>query len=884
MPELPTGTVTFLFTDIEGSTRLLQELGHQSYRQVQDDHGKILRRAIAAGDGVEIRTEGDSFFAVFLTPEQALHAAAAGQRALAGHDWPRGVVLRVRMGLHTGVGELDVGGADYVGIDVNRAARIAAAGHGGQVLLSHATRALVEHDLPDGVILRDLGQHRLKDIDYPEHLHDLIIDGLGSNFPALRTLDVHPTNLPARRTSFVGREKEIAEINELLEKTRLLTLTGPGGTGKTRLALRVAGARLARFSDGVFLVDLSATTDPMLVSAQIASALRIREMPGRDVTDTLTDYLRDKELLLVIDNFEQLLEATPVVTRVLSTGPGVKVLATSRVPLRISGEQEYHVSPLPLPRSNHSVDPDRLANYDSVQLFMERATAVRPDFQITDENAAAIAEISARVDGLPLALELAASRVKVMSPTELAARLEKRLSLLTGGARDLPARQRTLRGAIQWSHDLLDTDERRLFARLAVFSGGWSLEAAEVLCGPGLELDIVDGLASLVDGSLVVRSDDSEGSIRFEMLETIREYALEALTASTEEATIRRRHAEFFRAKAEESESHLLGEGRRRWVKFLQREHDNLRAAMDWAEEKGETATGLRIATALWRFWQQSGHLAEGRARLEKLLARPAAMARDPIRARALGALGSIAYWQHDYETTRQAYEEAVDIARELGDPPLLSHALYDLAFLPSVLEGDFDRTEKTLKESLRLADPDDRTFAGLIWTALGLMAIVHDQRRLAERMEPIQKALTIHRELGERLMVASNLVSLAGLEFSTSNFDAARRNVREAAEIAAEADSPIVFATVLTPLAIMANLDGLHRRAARLLGALQMMNEHAGGSAPEVSNVAFGDPEADARAALGEEEFQRAWAKGYFSTVDEEVAFALEGSTDPLR
>jgi predicted ATPase/class 3 adenylate cyclase len=884
MPDLPTGTVTFLFTDIEGSTRLLQELGHQTYKRMQDDHGKILREAIATGDGVEVRTEGDSFFAVFSTPEQTLHAAVAAQRALAGHEWPGGVALRVRMGLHTGVGELGSGGADYVGVDVNRAARIAAAGHGGQVLLSHATRTLIEHALPDGVMLRDLGQHRLKDIDYPEHLHDLIIDGLGSTFPAVKSLDVRPTNLPSPRSSFVGREKEIGEINELLAKSRLLTLTGPGGTGKTRLALRVAGAHLDRFSDGVFLVDFSATTDPTLVATQIAAALRVREMPGRDVADTLTDHLRDKALLLVIDNFEQLLDATPVVTRVLGAAPGVKILATSRVPLRISGEQEYHVSPLPLPRLNHSVDPDRLADYDSVLLFMERATAVRPDFRITHENAAAVAEISARVDGLPLALELAASRMKVMSPTDLAARLEKRLSLLTGGARDLPARQQTLRGAIQWSHDLLEPEERRLFALLAVFSGGWDLEAAEAICGPGLELEIVDGLTSLVDGSLVMRNDDSEGSIRFGMLETIREYSQESLTASMEEATTRCRHADFFRAKAEASEPHLISADSVRWVKFLQREHDNIRAALDWAERTGDTATGLRTATSLWRFWQQRGHLEEGRARLERLLALPGAEARDQVRAKALGALGGIAYWQNDYETTRHSYEEAVDIARELGGSHLLSEALYDLAFLPSVLEGDFDRSEQTFKESLRLADPDDSILVGRIWSALGLIAMLQNQRSLADRMEPIQKALTIHRELGDRLMVASNLVSLAGLEFSTGNFGAAREHIQEAAEMGAEADSPIIFASVLTPLAIMATHDGLHQRAARLLGALQMMNEHAGGSAPEVSNIAFGDPEADARAVLGNEEFQRAWAKGYSSTVDEAVAFALERSTDPGR
>ena len=880
MLELPTGTVTFLFTDIEGSTRLLQELGHQTYRRMQDDHGKILRGAIAASDGVEVRTEGDSFFAVFPTPDGALQAAVAGQRELAGHAWPGGAAVRVRMGLHTGVGVLGSGGADYVGIDVNRAARIAAAGHGGQVLLSHATRALVEHILPADVILRDLGQHRLKDIDFPEHLHDLLIHGLDSIFPAVKSLDVRPTNLPSQRTSFVGREKEVRVLNELLGKSRLLTLTGPGGTGKTRLALRVAGGSFDRFPDGVFLVDLSATTDPMLVLPEFAAALRLRETPGRDPADTLFDHLRDKALLMVIDNFEQLLDATPVVTRVLDAAPAVKLLATSRVPLRISGEQEYHVSPLPLPALNHVDDPDRLTDYDSMRLFMERATAVRPDFRITQENAAALAQICSRVDGLPLALELAASRIKVLSPAELATRLEKRLSLLTSDARDLPVRQRTLRGAIQWSHDLLVAEERPLFARLAVFAGGWTLEAAEAVCGPKLELEMVDGLTSLVDSSLVTRSDASDGTIRFGMLETIREYAQESLTGSAYEVGIRHRHAEFFRTLAEEGEPHLIGKDRLRWLKFLELEHDNLRAAMDWAEKTEDIATALRTATALWRFWQERGHLQEGRSRLERLLALPGAKRRDPIRTRALGALGSIAYWQNDYELTRPAYEEAVEIARELGERRLLAEALYDLAFIPSVLEGDFDGAERLLQESLGVAEPDDRALVGQIWSALGFAAVLQTQRSLADRMKPIQNAIAIYRELGDRLMVAGNLIALAGLEFSVAHFDAARDHLREAAEgIAAETESTIEFANLFFPLAVMACHDGRQQRAARLLGAWQMMKEQAEGSAPQVSHIAFGDPEADTRAALGDEEFERAWAEGYAATVDEAVAFALETS-----
>jgi predicted ATPase/class 3 adenylate cyclase len=878
MVTLPTGTVTFLFTDIEGSTRLLQELGHPTYRRVQDDHGGILREAIESEEGVEVRTEGDSFFAVFSTPEGALRAAVEGQRKLAGHDWPGGVSLRVRMGLHTGVGLLGGGGADYVGIDVNRAARIADAGHGGQVILSHATRALVEHTLPDGVVLRDLGRHRLKDIDYPEQLHDLIIDGLSSDFPAVRSLDVHPTNLPAQRTSFVGRDVETKEIHELLGKSRILTLTGPGGTGKTRLALRVANESFDRFPNGVFLVDLSATTDPTLVLPEIAGALRLREEPGSDPAAALSDHLRDKSLLLVIDNFEQLVDAAPVVARVLDAAQAVKLLATSRVPLRISGEQEYPVSPLPLPAMSHREGPERLSDYDSVRLFVERAAAVRPGFRITEENAAALVDICSRVDGLPLALELAASRVKLLSPTELAARLEKDLSLLTSNARDLPVRQRTLRGAIQWSHDLLAAEERRLFSRLAVFAGGWTLEAADAVCGPKLELEIFDGLTSLVDSSLVTRSEAFDVTIRFGMLETVREYSQESLTGSADEVGTRHRHAEFFCALAEEGEPHLIGKDRLQWFKRLDHEHDNFRAAMDWAEKTGDTATALRTATALWRFWQERGHLQEGRARVERLLALPGATRRDRNRARALGALGSIAYWQNDYESTRPAYEEAVEIARELGEARPLAEALYDLSFIPSVLEGDFDATQRLLEESLEVADPDDRALTGRILSGLGFVAVLQPQRSLADRMEPIQNAIAIYRELGDRLSVAGNLIALAGVEFSTGHFDAARDHLREVVEVTAEeTESTIEFANMFYPLAVMASHDGHHRRTARLLGAWAMMNEQAEGRAPEISYIAFGDPEAATRAALGDEEFERAWAEGYASTVDEAVALALE-------
>jgi class 3 adenylate cyclase len=429
MAELPTGTITFLFTDIEGSTRLLQRLGGQTYGRVQDDHGRILRRAIAAGNGVEIRTEGDSFFAVFRAAEGALNAAISAQRDLSLHSWPDGSTVRVRMGMHTGEGIVGAGGADYVGIDVNRAARIAALGHGGQVLVSEASSVLMENVLPSDVSIRDLGRHRVKDIDRPEHIYDLVIDGLSADFPVLMSRDPQATNLPSQRTSFVGRERELKETSDLLGSTRLLTLTGPGGTGKTRLALKLAADQLHRYRDGVFFVDLSVVMDPSLLMTEIAAVLRVRDQPDRTQLETIADYLLDRRMLLLLDNMEQIVAGAHALGKLLDA-TRITPVVTSRVPLHLSGEHTYQIDPLPLPQPDHVGDPHRLTQCESVALFVERAAAVRVGFGVTPLNAVAIAEIVARVDGLPLALELVAGRVKAMSPQVLAERLSERLPLL----------------------------------------------------------------------------------------------------------------------------------------------------------------------------------------------------------------------------------------------------------------------------------------------------------------------------------------------------------------------------------------------------------------------------------------------------------------------
>ena len=878
MIELPTGTVTFLFTDIEGSTRLLQELADE-YGRLQDEHAAIMRAAIADGGGVEIRTEGDSFFVVFPTPSGALRAVVDAQRGLASFPWPDGGRLSVRMGLHTGEGI--PGGDDYLGIDVNRAARIAATGHGGQVVISETTLALVTGNLPDGVSVRDLGTHRLKDIELPEHLHDLLVRGLPSDFPALRSLGGRRTNLPSHRTSFVGRANEIAEVDELLSSTRLLTLTGPGGTGKTRLAVRVAWERLDRHRDGVTFVDLSPVTDPDLVLPEIARALRVREEPGRDLADAVRDHLRERELLLVVDNLEQVVEGSEIVGALLDDAPQLTVLATSRIPLRLSGEQEYGLAPLALPDREHMADTERLRTCESVQLFLDRASAVRPGLQITDESAPALARIVARLDGLPLALELAGSRMRVLGLDALAERLEQRLPLLVGGARDAPERQRTLESTIAWSHELLDADQRRLFAELSIFSGGWTLEAAEAVCGGG-GLDVLEGLGALVDASLVRRAELLDGMLRFSMLETIREFATARLAAEDggEREALDRRHAAFFLALAEKSERYLTGSDQAVWFAALDRELDNVRAALERAERTDDVEraeTGLRTAAAIWRYWSQRGRMPEGRAQLERLLAGVAAQGRGAPRARALGALGSIEYWQSD-PGHEPLYREAAEIAREVGERRLLSEALLNLSFIQDYSEQGMTERVALLEECLQVAEENDLFVRGLVWTAFGYIDMfLGDRAGAAEAME---RAVSLQRQGGETYALSEGLTGLAGLAHEAGDMAEMRRYLDEATQFVLPNENPVELCTLLLPYARIANHLGRHEDAARGMGAYKRIEDDYDVHIPRIGVTFLGDPDEQARAALGDEAFEAAHAEGYAWNVEQAFAFvAVEAS-----
>jgi predicted ATPase/class 3 adenylate cyclase len=689
MAELPTGTITLLFTDIEGSTRLLQRAG-DAYAGLLDEHRRLLDEAFRRHGGIVVDSEGDAFFVAFASAKDAVAGAADAQHALAAHEWRDEHEIRVRVGLHSGEPRV-VEGRRYVGLDVHHAARVMAAGHGGQVLVSESTRALLD----DGTHLRDLGEHRLKDLSQPQRLYQLELDGLPSEFPPLKTLDNRPTNLPVQPNELIGRERELEEAAALLSNGhRVLTLTGTGGAGKTRLALQLAADVVEEFTNGVFFVSLAPVRDWELVPPTIAGTLGLREQPGETVLETLGDYLADKELLLVLDNFEQVLAAAPAVSGLSAGSPGLKLLVTSRTPLHLSGERTYPVPPLEL--------------RESVRLFADRANAAALEFAVTDENAGAVAEICRRLDRLPLAIELAAPRIRSLPPEALLRRLDQRLKLLTGGAQDLDERQRTLRATIEWSYELLPTAERELFAQLGVFVGGSRLDAAEALC-ESIGIDVLDGLHSLVEKSLLRQRADADGEPRFWMLETIREYALELLGEAGTLADARRRQAEWFLALAEHGDVESRTGDQTAWFEQLDADIANLRAALDWAEEMRDGELMLRLATAMWEFWATRGHIAEGTTVLEASLA---LASRRPARTLVgLCALHLLRGWS---EGLAHDIDEALRACEELGDDYSLAQAWNLQGRLQGSVLGRIGEGERAWREALRFAErggyPAERT------------------------------------------------------------------------------------------------------------------------------------------------------------------------------
>jgi predicted ATPase len=812
--ELPSGTVTFLFTDVEGSTRLLHELGEEGYAAALAAHRRVVREQVAAHGGVEVDTQGDAFFVAFPTASGAVEAAAGTRDALA--DGP----IHIRVGVHTGTPLVTDEG--YVGHDVHRAARIAAAGHGGQVLVSRATAALVGEDG-----LRDLGAHRLKDLSAPERIYQL---GAGE-FPALKSL--HQTNLPIPTTPFLGRERELGDVIGLLsrEDLRLLTLTGPGGTGKTRLAAQAAGAVADAYPHGVWWIPLAPLRDPALVLETAAQMLGTQ--------DDLTEHIADRSMLLLLDNFEHLIDAAGEIGTLLASCPNLDVLVTSREPLHLSGEQEYAVPPF--------------AHEEGVGFFLARARAVAPDFEVDE----AVPEICKRLDDLPLALELAAARVKALSAEQILQRLERRLPLLTGGARDLPARQRTLRATIEWSYELLTPDEQRLLARLAVFRGGWTLDAAESVASADL-----DTLQSLVDKSLLRHARD-----RFAVLETIREYAAEQLEQSAEGPAIERRHAEYFVAFAEE-EPRPSGD-QKESLDRLSPEHDNFRAALDRLSALGETQLALRLAGALQRLWYHRAHLAEGRRRLEDALAADA----SPTPARAYAAHGAALMTLEvgDISATRKWAEEALAISEGLEDAWLTA--------LSTLMLAQVVREERDFEQAHELYAKAEREFVRLGDEHPALVA-AFNVAWMTEELGDREHALQLHRENLRRARAVSNprmesvtLNNIALFARDEGRFGDAMELTDEAYRIVRDLGESEVADSISRLASLLAHA-GKAEPAVRTLAASEALREELGVRRSWVLERNE-DTLARVRAELDEAAFADAWERGRRLTADEAVALA---------
>jgi predicted ATPase/class 3 adenylate cyclase len=872
MSALPAGTVSFLFTDIEDSTKLVRELG-SDWGALLERERRIIRDAVAASNGIEVDSSGDAVFAVFTSAAEAVEAASTAQRALAAEVWPPAVRVRVRMGIHTGIGEVRDGG--YVGFDVHRAARIANAAHGGQVIVSSTTRAL----LGQGVDLRDLGEQRLKDLPDPERLYQVRIDGLDEEFAPLRTSVATPNNVPSRLTELIGRGREIEEVLELLERHRLVTLSGPGGTGKTRLALEVAARCLDAFPGGVWFVELAPITEAGLVPTVVATRMGLPDRGGASAVDRLVEHIGDRRVAIVLDNLEHLLGCAQAVSELLAHAKELRIISTSRSPLHVYGEYEYAVPTLGLPDLDRLIDLDALAAEESVALFVERARAVRRDFALTRDNALAIAEICVRLDGLPLAIELAAGRVKLFSPAAILARFRDRLELPAPGSADAPDRQRTLRATIEWSYGLLESDERDLFATLSVFAGGANLDAIEQVCcaedhaGP----EVVDVLLSLVDKNLLRRSEDADGGPRFAMLETIRQFAAERLGAEGRLEAVRRRHAEHYLVRAEEASAEIMGPEMGHWLDRLELDHDNIRAAFGWALEAGRADVALGLATAMWRFWQMRGHLSEGRSRAERALAIEGAAEHPAQRAAAADAAGSLAYWANDAEAAGRWYGQALDAYRELGDRVGVATQLYNLSSglnsrLPFTM-SDGIAARDMLTEALAIFDElgDRGGEARALW-ALSL----NDLRagRLREGTVHAGRALAYFEEVNDAFMIPWSEYMLAFAEVAQDDLDPARRRLLRCLRMFRSVRDLSGYSTILNCIATVEERAGERPSAARISGAVAALDAVAGTGIKNVWNLDLGF---DPLALRDDPATEDAWHEGERMGVDAVVAIVLE-------
>jgi len=918
MNNLPTGTVTFLFTDIVDSTPLWEQ-HPEAMKSALAKHDSILKEAIKSNHGHIIKTTGDGVHAVFTTALDGINAASSAQRELQTSEFLKNseVSLRVRMGLHTGEAELRDG--DYYGQTLNRAARIMSAGYGEQILISDVTAQVVREHLPADVSLLDLGEHHLKGLLHAEKIYQIVAPDLPKDFPALNSIPTATNNLPTQLTSFIGREREMREATKRLENARLLTLIGPGGTGKTRLSIQLGTEMLPNFSDGVWFIELAPLADPALILQSIASVLGVRSQAGMPLLNTVTDYLRAKNLLLILDNCEHLVDASAqLADEFLHTAPHIKIIASSREALGISGETVYRVPSLSLPNQAY-VTYEALMGFESVQLFAERASAANPKFQITDENASAIAQICSRLDGIPLAIELAASRVSAFTPEKIAKRLDDRFKLLTGGSRTALPRQQTLRALIDWSYDILSQPECTLLRRLSVFAGGWVFEAAEFICS---DMDVLELLPQLVNKSLVTLDDEGDEP-RYRLLETIRQYARDKLLESGEAAEIRNRHLGYHVQLTENAELQLYGKMALNWVNRLEAEYDNLRAAIEWGLDNNVMAV-LRMAGALPNFWFRRGYESEGIKWIHEALERvqrlpelegDAARDRLAIIAKSWQSVAFMAFSQGDMLNASAAAATCADYARQLGDKKLLATVLIFEAS-SKMMSGRFDDVDAIMHEAMSIVDESNDPFAigmayGMLgsrmimagndseeaqaYTAKALAALKGNENRFGHAMVLFAMAmgarfngrfdearaqftplLPVFRDMGD--YHRSNMIrsEIAHIERLEGDHEKAAVMYRETILEWKRLGHRAAVANQLECFAFIAKAHEQPERATKLFGAAELLRELINIDMSQMERVEYEREVSSLKANMDEKVFAVLWSEGRTMTMEQAIELVL--------
>ena len=823
MTSKPSGTVIFLFTDIENSTQLARE-HPESWETTRARHDAILREAIELNHGFVFQIIGDACCAAFHKAGDALKAAINAQQDLQNEPWGE-ITIYVRMGIHTGEAELE--GNEYRGYTtLSFVQRLMSAGNGGQILVSNTTENLLREQLPEKIILRDMGMQKFAGVSSPARVFQVIAPDLPQKFPPLRTLDNLPNNLPTQLTSFVGREKELADVKKLMYGAHLLTLLGSGGVGKTRLSIQAGSEMLDQYHDGVWFVELASIFDPLLVPYTTATTLGLREERQRPVIDILCDYLREKKMLLILDNCEHLVDACArMADQILHAAPATRILASSREALGIGGEVTYRVPSLGLPDPSHLPPFESLSQYEAVKLFIDRATSAVQTFTVTNDNAPALAQDCHHLDGIPLAIELAAAKIRVLSVEQIAKRLDDRFKLLTGGSRTMTERHQTLRAAIDWSYNLLPFEEQVLFRRLAVFVGGWTLEAAEPICSDESvkSEDVLALLEQLINKSLVIK-EEIEGESRYHMLETIRQYAYEKLLESEETAQMRDRHLDYFRTFAEKAETGILNADQVAWLKKLDHEIDNIRLALDWSQQD-RAEDGLRLGSAIWRFCLRYSYTNELVEKLNQLLQHPQGIRRTAARAKTLYILTILAVWQsgqRNYARQHALAEECLAIYRELGDPKGEAAALYAMG----VGENQY-------------GDPDALSF---LLQSLALYRAINDKTEICDVLivisqvstDPIQRqscleeALALARQRGDAVTMAGALDNLGNLAMDMRNLSQSRSYFEESLKVQLPLGAP-GYITTLKYFVNVAMYEGDFLQARALCNEVRSLSEKAG-------------------------------------------------------